>query len=206
MDLLILRELTGGLYFGKRREAATAADAATAGEERSAHDELPYSESEIRRIVELAFELAAGRRRRRHERGQGQRARHQPPLADRRGRSRPGAPGHRAGASPGRLVRHAADHAAGRLRRGRHREPVRRHPLRRGVRADRLAGHAAVGVARRARDGARPLRPVRAGPRLGAGHRRPRTSPTRSAPSSRPPCCCAGRWDVASSRTGSRPR
>ena len=64
VDLLILRELTGGLYFGKRREAEAAAAAAAAGEERSAKDELPYSESEIRRIVELAFELASSRRRR----------------------------------------------------------------------------------------------------------------------------------------------
>ena len=54
----------------------------------------------------------------------------------------------------------------------RHREPVRRHPVRRGERPGRLAGDAAVGVARRAADGARHVRPVRADPRLGAGHRR----------------------------------
>jgi 3-isopropylmalate dehydrogenase len=58
VDLLIVRELTGGLYFGDRTEAA--------GEigERVASDTLPYAEPEIRRVVRLAFQLARGRRRR----------------------------------------------------------------------------------------------------------------------------------------------
>jgi 3-isopropylmalate dehydrogenase len=56
LDLMIVRELTGGIYFGDRREAAGA------GSDRSALDTLPYSEPEVRRIVQLAFELAAGRR------------------------------------------------------------------------------------------------------------------------------------------------
>jgi 3-isopropylmalate dehydrogenase len=56
VDLLIVRELTGGLYFGERIEAT--------GEpgERRASDTLPYSEVEIRRVVRLAFELARSRR------------------------------------------------------------------------------------------------------------------------------------------------
>lgn len=58
VDLLIVRELTGGLYFGGRTEAI--------GEvgKRVASDTLPYSEPEIRRVVKLAFELARGRRHR----------------------------------------------------------------------------------------------------------------------------------------------
>ena len=60
VDLLILRELTGGLYFGARREAGEAG----AGGERSASDTLPYSEHEIARVVRLAFELARTRRNR----------------------------------------------------------------------------------------------------------------------------------------------
>ncbi len=57
VDLLIVRELTGGIYFGPRSEAD--------GEhgQRTAQDTLPYSEPEIRRIVKLAFELARTRRR-----------------------------------------------------------------------------------------------------------------------------------------------
>jgi 3-isopropylmalate dehydrogenase len=56
VDLLIVRELTGGLYFGGRTEAT--------GEpgKRVASDTLPYTEPEIVRVVRLAFELARGRR------------------------------------------------------------------------------------------------------------------------------------------------
>jgi len=56
VDLLIVRELTGGLYYGERTEASGAPG------ERFAMDTLPYSEAEIRRVVRLAFELARGRR------------------------------------------------------------------------------------------------------------------------------------------------
>jgi 3-isopropylmalate dehydrogenase len=56
VDLLIVRELTGGIYFGDRREPGGQPG------ERSALDTLPYAEHEIRRVVELAFELAATRR------------------------------------------------------------------------------------------------------------------------------------------------
>jgi 3-isopropylmalate dehydrogenase len=57
VDMLIVRELTGGLYFGSRTEAT--------GEpgSRRAADELPYSDAEISRIVRLAFELARTRRK-----------------------------------------------------------------------------------------------------------------------------------------------
>jgi 3-isopropylmalate dehydrogenase len=56
VDMLIVRELTGGLYFGARTEATGAPG------ERYASDTLPYSEAEIRRVVRLAFELARSRR------------------------------------------------------------------------------------------------------------------------------------------------
>ena len=55
VDLLIVRELTGGLYFGARSEAAGEPGA------REASDTLPYSEPEIRRVARLAFELARAR-------------------------------------------------------------------------------------------------------------------------------------------------
>jgi 3-isopropylmalate dehydrogenase len=58
VDLLIVRELTGGLYYGDRVEATGAPGA------RHASDLLPYSEPEIRRVVRLAFELARSRRQR----------------------------------------------------------------------------------------------------------------------------------------------
>ena len=58
VDLLIVRELTSGLYFGRPSEERTD----SAG--RSAIDTLTYTETEIRRVVRVAFELARGRRRR----------------------------------------------------------------------------------------------------------------------------------------------
>ncbi len=56
VDLLILRELTGGLYFGRPSEEVVTA----AG--REAVDTLRYTEEEIRRLVRLGFELARTRR------------------------------------------------------------------------------------------------------------------------------------------------
>ena len=56
VDILFVRELTGGLYFGRRgREPIE-------GGER-AFDTMVYTDGEVRRVVELAFRLAAGRRR-----------------------------------------------------------------------------------------------------------------------------------------------
>jgi 3-isopropylmalate dehydrogenase len=57
VDMLIVRELTGGIYFGPRKEAYDG------GSGREAYDTMLYTEPEIRRIVELAFRLAQGRRR-----------------------------------------------------------------------------------------------------------------------------------------------
>ncbi len=57
VDLVIVRELTGGLYFGtpQGREETDAG--------RSAVDTLRYSEGEIERVLRVAFELARGRRK-----------------------------------------------------------------------------------------------------------------------------------------------
>jgi 3-isopropylmalate dehydrogenase len=57
VDILFVRELTGGLYFGPRARERNA-------EGRRAYDTMVYTEAEIRRVVELAFRLAADRRRR----------------------------------------------------------------------------------------------------------------------------------------------
>ncbi|MFL5683864.1 MAG: 3-isopropylmalate dehydrogenase [Chloroflexota bacterium] len=56
VDMLIVRELTGGIYFGERSESSGEAGA------RAALDTMPYAEHEIARIVRLAFELARTRR------------------------------------------------------------------------------------------------------------------------------------------------
>jgi 3-isopropylmalate dehydrogenase len=56
VDILIVRELTGGVYFGERQEASGVIG------QRRAVDTMPYSEAEIQRILNLAFSLAVGRR------------------------------------------------------------------------------------------------------------------------------------------------
>jgi 3-isopropylmalate dehydrogenase len=56
VDMLIVRELAGGIYFGERQEASGEPGA------RAARDTLPYTEAEIQRIVRLGFELAQSRR------------------------------------------------------------------------------------------------------------------------------------------------
>jgi 3-isopropylmalate dehydrogenase len=56
VDLVFIRELTGGLYFGKRgREKID-------GGER-AFDTLEYTDGEVRRVVRLAFRLASERKK-----------------------------------------------------------------------------------------------------------------------------------------------
>ena len=67
VDLMIVRELTGGLYFGARErfydEAGAGADGA-AGQR--AYDTLEYREYEVERIARQAFEAARKRRGRVH--------------------------------------------------------------------------------------------------------------------------------------------
>jgi 3-isopropylmalate dehydrogenase len=57
VDIIVVRELTGGLYFGwpKGRDVKD-------GRERAV-DTLEYYDYEVKRVVELAFRLAKGRRR-----------------------------------------------------------------------------------------------------------------------------------------------
>jgi 3-isopropylmalate dehydrogenase len=56
VDLLVVRELTGGLYFGEPRYTKE-----EKGEIRAV-DTLEYTSGEIRRVAKLAFQLAKGRR------------------------------------------------------------------------------------------------------------------------------------------------
>jgi len=58
VDVLFVRELTGGLYFGQPRLREVVDG------KRRAVDTLEYGEDEIARVVRLAFRLARGRRRR----------------------------------------------------------------------------------------------------------------------------------------------
>jgi len=55
VDLMVVRELTGGLYFGEPRKQWRTAKG------RQAVDTMAYSEAEIERILRVGFELARGR-------------------------------------------------------------------------------------------------------------------------------------------------
>ena len=145
-DLLVVRELTGGIYFG---------DSGRDGD--VAHDTCEYSAAEIERIARVGFEAA-----RRRADGSGRKPRvtsvdKANVLETSRlwrevvGRRRPRLPRRRARPPAGRQRRDAARLAPGRLRRDRHREPLRRHPQRRVGDAHRLAGDAALGQPRRRR-------------------------------------------------------
>jgi 3-isopropylmalate dehydrogenase len=59
LDILIVRELTGGIYFGEPRGIRTLDNG-----EREGFNTYRYSESEVRRIGHLAFSLARKRNRR----------------------------------------------------------------------------------------------------------------------------------------------
>lgn len=57
VDLVVVRELTGGIYFGEKKRY-TAADGGEVAE-----DQLIYHEAEIERIIRVAFELARKRKK-----------------------------------------------------------------------------------------------------------------------------------------------
>ncbi len=58
IDIMVVRELTGGVYFGQPRFRENRKGGVRAV------DTLEYSEGEIRRVVRLAFRIAGGRRKR----------------------------------------------------------------------------------------------------------------------------------------------
>src|SRR5947207_1280084 len=58
LDVMIVRELTGDIYFGAPRGRRTNAAGETEG-----FDTMHYSESEIRRIVQVGFEIARKRQK-----------------------------------------------------------------------------------------------------------------------------------------------
>ena len=63
LDILIIRELTGDIYFGQPRGVRLAPDGPFKGE-REGFDTMRYAESEIRRIAHVAFQAAQKRSKR----------------------------------------------------------------------------------------------------------------------------------------------
>jgi 3-isopropylmalate dehydrogenase len=62
LDILIVRELTGDIYFGEPR-GTREIDGGSAGRVREGFDTMRYSEPEIRRIARVAFEAARRRKK-----------------------------------------------------------------------------------------------------------------------------------------------
>lgn len=60
IDILMIRELVGGLYFGKKDRGLNAAG------RRYVHETLEYDEDQIRRVLVVAFEQARNRKHRLH--------------------------------------------------------------------------------------------------------------------------------------------
>ena len=156
VDMLVVRELTGGVYFGKRERTAD-----------TAYDTMIYTEAEVDRLVEYAFKLAGGRRKLVHSVDKAnvlESSRLWRAVAIRVAERYPDVE-----------MRHMlVDNCAMQFIRDpkqfdvdRHREPVRRRAQRRGGHAHRQHRHAAERQRRRRR-----REPLRAHPRLGAGHRR----------------------------------
>jgi 3-isopropylmalate dehydrogenase len=56
LDIMIVRELTGGIYFGQPRGVRTLENG-----EKQGYNTLVYSESEIKRITQVAFDIARKR-------------------------------------------------------------------------------------------------------------------------------------------------
>ena len=79
LDLMIVRESTGGIYFGEPRGIETLPD----GQQRGFNTEV-YTTSEIERVARVAFELARKRQNRVVQRREGQRDGERPALARRR--------------------------------------------------------------------------------------------------------------------------
>ena len=147
LDIIILRELTGGVYFG---EPKTITDLGN-GQKR-AIDTQVYDTYEIERIGRVAFELARKRK-------------NKVTSMEKRNVMKTGVlwnevmtaaasarvQGRHARAPARRFRRHAACPQSQAVRRRRHRQPVRRHAVRHRGDADRLARHAGLGLARRHR-------------------------------------------------------
>ena len=198
LDIMILRELTGGVYFGEPRGVED-----LPGGGKRAVDTQVYTTPEIER--DRAGRLRAGREA--AQQGdlgrEGQRHAHRRALApDRAGAARPRLCRRRARPHVRRQLRHAAGAPAQAVRRHRHRQSVRRPPVRLRRHAHGLARHAALGLAgcrRRAWAAARPC--------TSRSTARPPTSPARASPTRSPacsasPCCCATRSTWARRPTG----
>ena len=160
IDLMIVRELLGDAYFGKPRGVRIENGL------RIGINTMVYTEEEIRRIAKTAFDLAQTRRKKLLSVDKANVLEMTELWRDVVTEVGPGLPGGRTPAHVRGQLRDAVDPEPRTVRRDRDDEHVRRHPERRGVDADRLAGDDPLREPR-GEDG-----DVRAEPRLRPGYRR----------------------------------
>ena len=169
LDIMIVRELTGGVYFGEPKQIIDLGN----GQKR-AIDTQVYDTFEIERIGRTAFELA-------RKRG------NKVTSGEKRNVMKSGVLWHEVMTALHKreypdvklehqladALGHAACPLAEAIRRHRHRQPVRRHAVGRRGDADRVARHAPVRLARRRGSEKRPAQgALRTGAWIGARHRR----------------------------------
>ena len=156
-NLLIVRELLGGLYYGEPRGFEASGN--------TAFNTLIYSRHEIERVAKVAFERARERRKKVASIDKAnvlETSRLWRAVVSEIAKGYPDVELEHVFVD---TARDAPGDVADQLRRHAVRQPVRRHPERSGGVDRRIARRAAVG------DAWRQGRSVRAGPRLGAGYR-----------------------------------
>ncbi len=188
VDLLVVRELTGGIYFGPRQEATA--------DDPIAYDTMLYTQPEIERVARLAAEAARGRSGRLASVDKAN------VLASSRLWRRVVTEVIAAEFPDVQLEHVLVDAMAMHLiRRPAAYDVVLAENLFGDILTDEasmLAGSmgllpsASLGAAQNGHG--QPARPVRADPRISAGHRGHRASPIRWPRSSARPCFCATRW------------
>ena len=138
VDMIVVRELTGGIYFGEKiRDGDRASDLCV------------YTVGEVERIVRVAARLARERKKKLTSVDKAnvlETSRLWREVTTRVMRDE--FPDVAVSAHAGRRLRDAPHPPARRLRRDRDRKHVRRHLSRRGVDAGRVDGDAALGLAR----------------------------------------------------------
>ena len=167
LDIMIIRELTGGVYFGEPRGVTTLAN----GEREASTPSATRPAKSAASAPSPSSWPASARTRSSSEKAN---VMHTGVLWREEATKL-----HKESYSDVALshmyadrARHAAAALAQAVRRHRHRQPVRRHAVGRGRDADRLARHAALGLARRARRHRPAQGALRADPRQRARHRR----------------------------------
>jgi hypothetical protein len=163
LDILIVRELTGDIYFGQPRGVEMRN--VDGQMQRFGFNTMHYTESEIRRILRVAFDAARKRNRKVcsvDKMNVLECTQLWRDVAIETGR---GVSGRRAFPHAGRQRGDATGKESETVRRHGHRQHVRRHPVGRSLDADRLDRHAALGLAGRRQQGA-----LRAFARIGARH------------------------------------